>query len=321
MTIIEVRGRGGQLIERVRCNKDQINIGRAFDNDVIITDPYVSAHHLRLKLNQQGWEVEDLDSENGVRYKLKTGTEEDHVHSGDQLRIGHTELHIYHDGHPVGQALKIDGAETRIALLGSHFIWPILLVSTCAILLLTSYQHSFNEFKLLPILQPVLWNVLGVAMIAAIWALVGRLIKHRTYFPAHLSIWFLFGLCLQFAEYCSSVFAYNASSELLQIVFGKSLNFLLLLVAIGASITLATTLLSNKRLWVSIGAAAILFTVQLAGEVQWDRDFSSSPHYYAQLHSPGLLWVDPEDDRVLSNQLSDLLERAEKEMEKTREER
>ena len=318
MTVIEVRGRGGQLIERVRCHNEQINIGRAFDNDVIIADPYVSAHHLRLQLHQQGWLVEDLASENGVRYQRQTRDETEHVQSGDQLRIGHTELHIYHDEHPVGQALKIDSGEVRLAFLGRHFIWSFLLVVSCVILLLSAYQHSFSEYKLLPILQPVLWSVLGVAIIAAIWALVGRLIKHRTYFPAHLSIWFLFGLGLQFAEYCAGVIGYNASSGMLQIILSKSLNFFLLLVAIGASITLATTLLSNKRLWISVGAAGLLLSFQLAGEVQWDRDFSSSPKYYAQLQSPGLLWVEPEDEAIISEQLPDLLERAVAEMERIR---
>lgn len=321
MTVIEVRGRGGQIIERVRCDREQIKIGRAFDNDVIIADPYVSPHHMQLKLNQQGWEVEDLDSENGVRYKQQTHAEPSHINSGDQLRIGHTELHIYHDGHPVREALKIDGAEARLAALGTHLLWPLLMLVTGSVLVLSSYMKSFNEFKFLPILQPALWSILGVAMIAAVWSLIGRLAKHRTYFFAHLSVWFIFGLSLQFAEYCASVIAYNAGSATVQSMLSKGLNFLLLVVAVGASITLATTLLSKKRFWTAVGAAALLMSVEIAGEVQWDRDFSSSPKYYAQLQSPGLLWVESKPQSTISEQLPDLLQRAVEEMEEGREDK
>ena len=318
MTVIEVRGRGGQIIERVRCDQQQITIGRAFDNDVIVDDPYVSPHHLRLMLNQHGWEVEDLDSENGVRLKQKTDERENHLSSGDQLRIGHSELFVYENQHPAGKTLKIDDGEARLAVLGNHLLWPLLLALTCGVMLLTGFQHSFNEFKILPMLQPALWSLLGVALIASIWALIGRLVKHRTYFFSHLSIWFIFGLSLQFAEYCAQVIAYNAGSATLQNLLSKGLNLFLLVIAVGASITLATTLLSRKRFWTAVGAALLLMSMEIAGEVQWDRDFSSSPKYYAQLQSPGLLWVTPQDESVINAELADLLQQAVKEMEEGR---
>ena len=49
MTVVEVRGRGGQLLERFRSGKCEIHIGRAFDNDIIVEDRYIYPHHLRIR--------------------------------------------------------------------------------------------------------------------------------------------------------------------------------------------------------------------------------------------------------------------------------
>lgn len=310
MTLIEVRGRGGQLIERVRCEDAVIRIGRAFDNEVIVSDPYVCPHHLRLVAGEDGWQVEDLSSQNGVHLRRRKTAQSNTLSSGDHLRIGHTELHVFDPHHPVLPALKMDGAEARLARLGAHWLWPLLLCLTGIMLVAVAYQSSFNEFKPASVFQPALWSVLGVAMVAAVWALMGRLIKHRSYFFAHLSIWFLFGLCLELSDYAAGVIAYNASSALLQTVLSTGLNFLLLVIAVGASISLATTLINSRRLWASVGTGLLLLAVQLAGEMRWSDDFSPSPDYYARLQKPALLWVTPQPETVMGVSVPKLMARA-----------
>jgi len=44
----------------------QVTIGRADDNALVLTDDYVSSHHARLRLDGDGWLLEDLGSTNGV---------------------------------------------------------------------------------------------------------------------------------------------------------------------------------------------------------------------------------------------------------------
>ena len=36
MTVVEVRGRGGQLLERFRSHEPELRIGRAFDNGLFV---------------------------------------------------------------------------------------------------------------------------------------------------------------------------------------------------------------------------------------------------------------------------------------------
>ncbi len=316
MTVIEVRGRGGQLIERFRTEQEQISIGRAFDNDVILEDAYVSAHHLRLTLHPEGWVAEDLDSANGVQYRKQKIQASRHVASGDRLRVGHTYLYIYEDTHSVSPVLKVDSAEARLVTLGRHSVWPILIVLSCAIMVFDSYTRTFTEYKPLKLLQPALWSLLGVVMLSVVWALVGRLVRHRAYFFSHLSIWYLFGIASFCAHYVTDIVAYNLSSALVQDILIRSGKFLLLLVTIWSSLTLATNLMSKKRLWSAFGLAAVVMLVGIAGEFRWQRDFNAAPSYYAQMKSPAFLWVKGATGEQVVTQLPELLAQAEDEAEK-----
>lgn len=316
MTVIEVRGRGGQLIERFRTEQEQISIGRAFDNDVILEDAYVSAHHLRLTFHPEGWVAEDLDSANGVQYRKQKIQARQHITSGDRLRVGHTYLYVYEDSHSVSPVLKVDSAETRLVILGRHSVWPILIVLSCAIMVFDSYTRSFIEYKPLKLLQPALWSLLGVVMLSVVWALVGRLVRHRAYFFSHLSIWYLFGIALFCANYVTDIVAYNLSSSLVQDILARSAKFLLLLITLWSSLTLATNLMANKRLWSAFGLAAVVMLVGIAGEFRWQRDFNAAPSYYAQMKSPVFLWVKSAAGEKIVTQLPELLARATEEAEK-----
>ena len=67
MMWIEVLGRDGEVLARERIEGDEARIGRAFDNDVVVNDPHVAPHHLRVHRGEDGVLVaEDLGNLNGL---------------------------------------------------------------------------------------------------------------------------------------------------------------------------------------------------------------------------------------------------------------
>lgn len=316
MTVIEVRGRGGQLVERLRLDKEIISIGRAFDNDVILEDAYVSPHHLVLSVQGKGWVAKDLESENGVQLRKHKMKPEQMIRSGDRLRVGHTYLYCYEDSHVVSPALKVDSAEARLAALGNHWLWPILIVLSAVLMVLESYTRSFTEYKPLQIVQPALWSLLGVVFLAAFWALVGRLIRHRAIFFSHLSIWYLYGLGVFCAGFVTDIIAYNFSSGIAQDVIGKMGKFLMLLIAIWASLTLATNLVVRKRFWSAFGLAAGVIAIGIAGQFRWHQEFSAAPSYYSMIKKPVYLWRKGISEDQVVQRLPELLAEADKEADK-----
>jgi hypothetical protein len=313
MTIIEARGRGGQLLERFRCSKAVITIGRAFDNDFILEDEYVSPHHLRLAKLEQGWRFEDTDSLNGLRIGRRR-TANGVLQSGDELRVGHTSLHIYDDDHPVDASLKLDGAEARLSALGRHRVWFLLTLVSVAITAVTLYWNTFEEFRPLTILDPLLTSVLAMFLVAAFWALLGRLLRHKAYFFAHLSLWLIYGLLGVLATFISGWIAYNANSQLLAQSLQQGLSFCVLAFATWGSMTLATNLRNKARFSSALGVAVVFLMVGLAGQLRFEREFSSAPDYYSKLMAPPLLFAKPVEDGRLLDELPALFDRADTEI-------
>ncbi|MCW5625267.1 MAG: FHA domain-containing protein, partial [Burkholderiales bacterium] len=93
---VEILGRLGDVAHRITLHHLPVRIGRAYDNDVIVDDPYVAPHHLRVERDADGaLHAVDLGSRNGlhlldpVRRVANTP-----VGGGERLRIGHTPLRI-----------------------------------------------------------------------------------------------------------------------------------------------------------------------------------------------------------------------------------
>jgi len=64
---IEVLSRDGEVVARERIEAPEARIGRAFDNDVVVNDPHVAPHHLRVFRGDDGELVaEDLGTLNGL---------------------------------------------------------------------------------------------------------------------------------------------------------------------------------------------------------------------------------------------------------------
>ena len=103
MIWIDVLSRHGEIAARIRINADEARIGRAFDNDIVVDDPHVAPHHLRIYRGEDGELVaEDMQSLNGLYpehgahrvAKLSLARE-------PGFRIGRTTLRVRDARHPV----------------------------------------------------------------------------------------------------------------------------------------------------------------------------------------------------------------------------
>jgi hypothetical protein len=312
-TIVEARGRGGQLLERFRTDAGQIRIGRAFDNDLILDDPYVSPHHLTLVQAGDGWLVNDLGSLNGYHHGSRSEGEADYLHSGDRVRIGHTELYVYHERHVLPEALPVDGAEARFAQLGGHRVWPVLILMALALFLSQAYFKSYGEFRWMANISSGLDGLLTVVVIAAFWALVGRLLRHRAAFLAHLSIWMIFGMLGVAGTWLARLVAYNLSSGLAYTILDRGFGFVVQVIALWGSLLLATTLARKWRLITALGVSAAFLAFGLIGRVGADREFSSVPEYYGQLMQPLFRWAPPAAQDQVAMTVPRLVERVDEE--------
>jgi hypothetical protein len=207
---IEVLSRARDVVARHRCARPEIRIGRAYDNDVVLDDPYVAPHHLRIRRSESGgWIAEDLGSANGLFL--------DHGHDrfgwaeldGNRLmRIGHTYIRLREAGYAV--------APERTEQSRSH-LWPVLAGLGGALVAIdigSSWLAETAEPKLSPYLVSVLTIAILLAVWTAAWSLLTRIFSGQARFEQNLLIalvgMVIYALYREFAEFAGFALSWGA---------------------------------------------------------------------------------------------------------------
>lgn len=78
--------------ENVPLSGQQVTVGRADGNDVVIDDPAVSRHHLVFERLAAGWSAHDVNSLNGTLVNGEPIVAGRPLYHEDQLRVGDTKI-------------------------------------------------------------------------------------------------------------------------------------------------------------------------------------------------------------------------------------
>lgn len=205
MIWVEILSRHREVVARVRIDRPEITIGRGYDNDVIVDDPYVAARHVRIFRDESGQLVaEDLGSANGLYLeKSRSRCARVTLDGVQPIRIGQSLLRIREIGHAV-EPERLAGSERRSLQIGAALGLGVLLLGIGALLIWigeTSESHASNY--LLPSL-----TLFGTAAAwVGMWSLLSRLFAGRSMFLHHVLIaevgLLAFWLYSEFAQFSS----------------------------------------------------------------------------------------------------------------------
>ncbi|HEX6362540.1 MAG TPA: FHA domain-containing protein, partial [Albitalea sp.] len=110
LALLEVLDRDGHVRHYLPVAAWPVTAGRALDNDLVIADPHVAAHHFRVDADERGVFVEAGDSRNGLRADHRRMAPGERVHVGDapmQLDAGDTHLVLRLAGHALAPELPL----------------------------------------------------------------------------------------------------------------------------------------------------------------------------------------------------------------------
>ena len=79
-------------VENVPLTGQQVSVGRADGNDVVIDDPAVSRYHLVFERLAAGWSAHDVKSLNGTLVNGEPIVAGRPLYHEDQLRVGDTKI-------------------------------------------------------------------------------------------------------------------------------------------------------------------------------------------------------------------------------------
>jgi FHA domain-containing protein len=179
---VEILSRHRDVVHRLRCAGPEVHIGRGYDNDVVIDDPYVAPRHVRVFRDETGLVAEDTGSLSGLfldRDKTKVARL---VLDGERpIRIGHTFVRIREASHAV--------PPERAGQPAGALILPIVLAVALVMLeALSAWRDETGEPKTSAYLFPVLNAAAMVIAWVGVWALLSRIFSGAARFERNLLI-------------------------------------------------------------------------------------------------------------------------------------
>lgn len=258
--LVELLGRGGEALHRVRLPGLPATVGRALDNDVVVDDPTVAAHHLRIERDEQGrLRAVDLGSRNGL-FEGRRRDAEVLLGPGVRLRIGHTNLQVRTSEDPLPPELPVD-VDSR---WGSPKSFTAALLAYLAMLGLAVFATAFDGFEPVRLIASLPVALLAPALWAGLWAAMGRVAGGHAQFWAHAALTLaagagslVLGATLELCAFAFSVPALSGQSVIaLAVAFGALLQAQLRLVtrqprALLLAAAAAVSLMALSAAWLS----------------------------------------------------------------------
>jgi len=283
--VMQLSVKHGRIPELVRSRQQPITLGRALDNDAVVSDPYVAPHLLRFEKEADQWFAQVLDKHNPVLLNGEAiGEERIQLKSGDRMTIGRTHINIYAANHAVEDTRKL-------MLSNSLFQGKLGLFIAFAVLVMVTALDGFVDFIQLSVtgqwqqyVDSALMGGLTVIIWAGFWSIMGRLFRHHQQFSLQLLATSLLMCALVFLAPLPAYLEYLTSSLRVSEVSGYLLAFIFITSLLRYNLVLATHVENSWRVAAGLSIAIIGFTY-LISNLENDG-FSYSAEYSKVLKPP-----------------------------------
>jgi hypothetical protein len=215
MIWVEVLSRRREVAARLRFAGPEVRIGRAYDNDVVLDDPFVAASHVRVFRDAAGALVaEDAGSVNGIFLDRDNSRQARIVIDGERpIRIGHTLVRIRDRAHAVPPERIGRSATPMLAIA----VVAVLAVAVLGIEVLSAWLADTGEPKISNYLVRLI--TIGGAIVAWVggWVLVSRLLSGQGHLERNLLIALtgvlVYSLYNEFAQFSAFALSWSAVSD------------------------------------------------------------------------------------------------------------
>ena len=214
LALIDVLDRDGTPRQSLAVQAWPVMIGRAFDNDLVLSDPHVAAHHLVIDVGGAGLELTAAETDNGVllggRRRLARGEAAAVTADGEpaEITVGRTQLRLRLPGHSIA-------AELPLAPPGAPWRRAMPLVSASVMLaagvLFTAYLDTDPEAFARTAGTLLLSLVIGAAVWCTVWALLSKTFTRQAQFGWHLRVFVFAGVASIVLSVLPSLLAFSMS--------------------------------------------------------------------------------------------------------------
>jgi hypothetical protein len=183
---IEVLNRHGEVTSRHAAGTLPVRIGRAYDNELVLDDPYVAPHHAVVERGPDGkLEIADAGSRNGLfRAHSRQRLTRERIDPAARYRAGRTEFRVRSSADPVPDELVDRGT----GALRRPVVALLAVVSVAAVVLFYAWSGTDQRTELVKLATTPVLILLALIIWSGAWGLAGRLLSAERCFAAHLTV-------------------------------------------------------------------------------------------------------------------------------------
>ena len=196
--LLEVLDRDGQVRQVCAVQHWPLRVGRALDNDVVLSDPHVAAEHLSIDPDERGLVLTVGDTCNGVQLgarSLRAGDSATLPAGGAPIALmaGHTRLRLRLPEHTLAPELALAPSASFAHRLGPFVTAALLLVLG---LLFKVYLDTDPDGLARAAGAMLLTMLVGAAVWCGAWALLSKTFTRQARFGWHLRVFVFASLAL-----------------------------------------------------------------------------------------------------------------------------
>lgn len=288
--VLELLDRDGSVRQYVDITRWPLRIGRDLRSDLVLDDVHVAAEHAQISLlrAQEGDGPDRIEltvgqTVNGVQAQGRQLNSGDALllNSGDEWQLGRSRLRLRLAGAELAPEQPLRAAAATPA-------WKVALALAAALLWVAgeSYVGSEPDGFWSSYVKDGFTALVGLAVWAALWALVTKLFQHRLEFWRHVWLATVAGLTVGVLGFVLALLAYATSIEALGRL-GGVLSSLVLSALIYGHLRVVQPRKGRALRWFAGGMCALMLASSTG--LNWYRfERLSGELYLSQLFPPAL---------------------------------
>ena len=194
--VLELLSRKNIPLKHYKFEQDYVCVGRDFNNDLRLDDPYVCPSHMLVAIDPESNKliVNDCQSTNGIKVNNKF-VRQATLNSHDVIKIGRTRLRIIDTKVPLADAMPLSELEENISWLNQSFLAVCLSFFCLSFLLLSKYLGSVQEFSLIKALPSELGQLAVFCLWPLSFAILAKVVKKESHLVSQFNLTLLIVIC------------------------------------------------------------------------------------------------------------------------------
>ena len=285
--VLELLSRKNIPLKHYKFEQDYVCVGRDFNNDLRLDDPYVCPSHMLVAIDPESGKlmVNDCQSTNGIKVNNKF-VRQATLNSQDVIKIGRTRLRIIDTKVPLAEAMPLSELEEDLSWLNQSFLAICLSFVLLGFLLLSKYLGSVQEFNLIKALPSELGQLAVFCLWPLSFAILAKVVKKESHIISQFSLMWIIVLIINGLILLQKVAIFNIHPGAWFAWFELLVFASVVVIFIWLSLFIALHQANKRRNVIAISMTLIILAPIYALGFLSSEQFSPRPSYNPTLLPP-----------------------------------